>query len=1585
MKKRIISFIMVLSVLCSMVVDSSLVYAADAPVVYTQADFDDLELVGETGAESYAGATGQAPYLFWGKKGQMKEAVAPGGKAVGTSFTDLGAEDRALQWIIDDNASEDVQDKVNVYMDISFPVSADVYGQREIAFSANLYYESYSGQGYLNCDLRNSYSKASENLFRIMSNGEIRGFRNDPDAKNNEGIGVTAYRPGKGQWFQIKAVINTKTLTYDFYLDGVKKNRESLPLVNPEMRFYGDPEEDQNSNTITTIRLQMYDNADSIDQGVIYIDDIYVGEHVKNWDEPAEGPVFPAAADYPDGIAGVDESGFKDRELYRPLNTGFELLEETDAVAKNNANNQLAIVEDRHSGRFALKLLQNADEILPIKESDSFRITDIPTAVARARAADNSYLPEVGQHEYKQNVVNIWVKPLYKAEELTFYTWMDVTDNGTIDEALVPIKSDKDGDGIYKLGEDFTQGKWQQIRVDLTKTESASIDGCAKGLYVKANIDSEWIFDDLTCDYLETHETEMDLNGFVNGNVINTEGGLQFSKNNGVFDAADQVVQSKLDINEKIVGINVDSTVEHLGTTAVEVEPPEDMPWIDIPIEDEQWTINDANYDTQTENVSKKVPATKWRKELPEIAGGAKSLKIPFDSETEQRFRLIYRRGFDADFTFTDADGIETSPGYTSGVDLISDWFTSAITVNSYSAFSKNEFEIKGIEYEPVVEEEEDILIKPGGTAALQLDSISTDNRVKAVLDITFLDKLPAADQKIMLSVYGQENQKLYETYGALERTLIGQQIIFILPKLEQVSKIELKNLSEVGDNGSGIVRVSGLAINPLASVDWNFEYSNINRSKSVTYMNKVPSAAANAEVKKLSELYNIPEHYAVEHMYAYGLVSTETAQATLTVDAGEVVRFVNLNTEPVSVKMGTKDIWLNYGECDVLAEDTTITLPATDKKVAVLYVASYGDEFENKNNIPYYFVDGLNTTPIMSEDGTVLYYLNKYDQSKLYAYDVNTGESTKCTDAIFGSLVDVKSKRYVLADRGSDRLLYDLQEGTETICPEEYSKQPEYLSAQGDVLYVSDSDGIMYLYQAQNGDFLKIYESDRYTSSGSFYDPELALDASGNNMALYYKFSNNSPEIVLFKRTDGVWAQTKTITLSDEASDFKFSNDANKLYFNRESKIYELDLKTDAEKELQEGSISMVCGDGRLLYMDADETYYYLYNPVNGERQRITQYSIVSGTDVWYSPDYNQIIYIAPNNMLARYILGSDKPLERYLLSFDGCASWYAFRGGRWLLASQSLKPSTEELSLNGMTAEELNAIKPVDFEKLYQNDTEIVTLHVAIYMNSNSNKVSPAISNITVQTAANQVEERLAAASYQGYNKADYRKINAIFPIENFRKPAECYYILTLGNDWLYTYKEGKLVHLPLGADEIAEDVTQNWIEIKQYGMTASELRNIPEEALNDLLLNENYANTAFGIIYVVRPDDYSTESYTVDFRIQADAQYFNYEELVMEITVNGVSMTFTTPDDLSVDAVDQFMSWLSGRQNGKGDIFYQLQTSGGQYFINYFMISNVNVYNKATYNPIVPSVFSEIADEQEEDTEPEVSDSADPSELE
>ena len=907
-----------------------------------------------------------------------------------------------------------------------------------------------------------------------------------------------------------------------------------------------------------------------------------------------------------------------------------------------------------------------------------------------------------------------------------------------------------------------------------------------------------------------------------------------------------------------------------------------------------------------------------------------------------------------------------------------------------------------------MVGEERDIHIKSNGIATLNTPPFSTDGRTTLQFQLAKVDisnfGLPTP-RTFMISVYGADGQKQYEAYAGYELVDNKGIITAILPKLNNVNKIEIKNIAD--DTDYDELRLYNFSLTATVDTDWDYKARYSQFRMPVTYLNTVSETDTASEVQRVRDYYSEEEYYGIKHLYAFGIVSSEGAQAQIEVSSNDILRFINPNKEPQAVTVGTKEYWLSYGESDIKLETVVsgaqLTLPPAEKRVMVLQKMSKGNEIENKNNIPYYQIDGLNTKPIMSEDLEVLYYLNKYDQSKLYAYDVNTGKSTKCTDAVFDSLVDVKGKRYVLADRGSDRLLYDLQEGTETLCSGEltvpdYSlskdytslKKASHLTGQGDVFHVFDYDRVTYLYQIQNGEFLKIYESNRYTSSGSFYDPELVFDASGNNMALYYNFTDKMPTIILFKKTDGVWTQTKTITLSDESSSFKFSNDANKLYFNRESKIYELDLKTDAEKELQEGSISMVCGDGRLLYIDADETYYYLYNPVNGERQRITQYSIVSGTDVWYSPDYNQIVYIAPNNMLARYILGSDKPLERYLLSFDGCASWYAFRGGRWLLASQSLKPSTEELSLNGMTAEELNAIKPVDFEKLYQNDTEVVTVHVAIYMTSNSNKVSPAISNITVQTVANQVEERLAAASYQGYNKADYRKINAIFPIENFRKPAECYYILALGNDWLYTYKEGKLVRLPLGADEIAEDVTQNWIEIKQYGMTAGELRNIPDDALNDLLLNENYANTEFGIIYVVRPDDISTEPYKVEFRIQADAQYFNYENMVMEITVNGIGMTFTTPDDLSKDAIDQFMSWLSGRQNGKGDIFYHLQTSGGQYFINYFMISNVNVYNKATYNPIVPSVFSEIADEQEEDTElevsdPEVSDSADPSELE
>ncbi len=1279
-----------------------------------------------------------------------------------------------------------------------------------------------------------------------------------------------------------------------------------------------------------------------------------------------EEPAFPLTENYPEGIDPVDDVLFQDRELYRPLNTGFETLEETNEVAENNKNGQRSIVEDKHNGRFALKLVQKADEILPVKESDSFWITDVPVNVARSLSEDDSYLPEIGQHQYKQNVINIWIKPMYKAQELFFYT--------KVGKDLVPIQSDKNGDGIFKLGEDFGQGTWQRLSLNLLKTET-DITGYASGLYVKANIGSEWIMDDITSEYMDIHENDMDLGEFAANNVVNTENGLQFSQTEDGFNTAGNVITAGVDLSEKIAGVEIDSENRKIndqneGKDAIEKTV------LEVPFESEDWIVNDQNYDTAKENVSRKAGEIREREITPQIPETGKTMMVNIDDDKESRFRLIFTKTYSGTLTFSAGSKIYDFSEYNANKkEFYTEWFDSDLTITtSRSSMASAYFTIIRIEYEAKDELNQDIAMKASGSAALNLaNNITTTDRTKLTISAKYNQTAPTNDTEIGISIFNTANVQIYETKAVIDIGNIRdeQRLELILPKLASAARFEIKNLASPASDGSDEVKICAFKITELVDSDWNYLYRNLNKSNTSTYMDKIPSGAKNVTLQNVSELYEEEEYYAISNLKAKGLVSAEEAQGTMSVSAGMVVRYINLNPTAQYMKVGSNTVWLNYGENDVeIKEAGTLTLPAADSKIIILKTTTYASEKDiaNENNIPFTYIEGLNETPKISEDGKKIYYHNYFDNRAIYSYDLTTGVYKKLLDS--ANEFEIAADRYILLTNGSrDYTLYDLQEGTAEDIPATVTINRIYLSPQGDV-FVCTTGTTLTLYSYSNGAYAPVCTDSKYMSY-AFNTCEMKFSASGEYAVFASKYDQKKQSINILKKTDGVW--TTIISPSypwyedndmEIKTNFCLTNDGGKLFYTIENdineQIHKIDLVSGAHSLLMDGAdeikgtLIQVCDDGRVLYADG-EGYIYLLDTVTGEKQKPLNNKL-DYMFVRYISYENKIVYMAANYMIGQTIIGDRETAERYLFSFDGGASWYAFRGGRWILSSQSVKPSAEECKLNGMTAAEVNTIKPVQFDEIYRNGSDVVTLNVAVYMNSASTQISPVIHRITVKTMANQTENRLSAARYQKYSKADYTKLHGIFPVESFQKPAEAYYVLSLGNDWLYTFKNGKIVKLTKSADVLFDQdgLAANWIEIKQYGMTAAELRSIPEAALNDLLLNAEYANTEFGVICVIRPaaDEVSTSGYKVDYRLQADANYFDYTEMVMEITVNGMNLTLTAPDEISKEAIDDFMSWLSSRQAGKGDIFYRLQTNDRQYFVNYYMISHVNVYDKDAY---------------------------------
>ncbi|MEW6183374.1 MAG: discoidin domain-containing protein [Bacillota bacterium] len=137
--------------------------------------------------------------------------------------------------------------------------------------------------------------------------------------------------------------------------------------------------------------------------------------------------------------------------------------------------------------------------------------------------------------QYSQ--VRLWVKPGPGAKWVEFWT----RDNTA--GADCKILSDRDGDGVFKVGSDLQSGKWNKVTLDLTKTTSPAMVQ-AKNLWVHTNDSSTWYYDEISSIYSPAYN--YDLSKLVNSQTQLVNGQLRF-KPNGVnnYDATPTVLGSQ--------------------------------------------------------------------------------------------------------------------------------------------------------------------------------------------------------------------------------------------------------------------------------------------------------------------------------------------------------------------------------------------------------------------------------------------------------------------------------------------------------------------------------------------------------------------------------------------------------------------------------------------------------------------------------------------------------------------------------------------------------------------------------------------------------------------------------------------------------------------------------------------------------------------------------------------------------------------------------------------------------------------------------------------------------------------------------
>lgn len=236
---------------------------------------------------------------------------------------------------------------------------------------------------------------------------------------------------------------------------------------------------------------------------------------------------------------------------------------------------------------------------------------------------------------------------------------------------------------------------------------------------------------------------------------------------------------------------------------------------------------------------------------------------------------------------------------------------------------------------------------------------------------------------------------------------------------------------------------------------------------------------------------------------------------------------------------------------------------------------------------------------------------------------------------------------------------------------------------------YGIDNEGDVYhsYYNSSSGYYCLIYKDKKYSQNYSdVYD--LVFSKNGkvitNKTATFIANKNNNALEVM-----GV-----------EASNVKnahLNSDGTLLYYNsantNDNNIYEYNIANKTTRTLNvEGTINSITDKDRLVINKK-----YLYNPISDEKETI---SISASGDLYYNEAQKRFIYENSEGKLEIYDMANDisKYSPKFLLSFDGQASWNTYKNGKWTKVSSETIPSYENLDKNGMTGEEVSDIIPLE-----------------------------------------------------------------------------------------------------------------------------------------------------------------------------------------------------------------------------------------------------------------------------------------------
>ncbi len=611
--------------------------------------------------------------------------------------------------------------------------------------------------------------------------------------------------------------------------------------------------------------------------------------------------------------------------------------------------------------------------------------------------------------------------------------------------------------------------------------------------------------------------------------------------------------------------------------------------------------------------------------------------------------------------------------------------------------------------------------------------------------------------------------------------------------------------------------------------------------------------------------------------------------------------------------------------------QDLTITgdsVLLSGKMSGISIDSSYVDNSGTINSLPVTrtYSSAKPTVVTLSGDGNRIFYANPDAGNKLYIIDLRTGEKRELSGYVPVSIkTDLTGNKAAFKTASNDLYVYD-----------DISKQTTLVKT-GVADYSVQNDGSVCYHSGGN---IYLYST---TSPGEPLISSTAshLDSSRIGNQIFYA---NADKLFQVVKTPVGWQSSELMSAKDTVQGLWANLDGSLVFTKVYGDLYSYQVSSETSRKLDvnnDSNIIKVTDDNKLILDDGSDQYR-LYDTETDTLKDIRPADAENSYQFSVDNSGDKMVYIANNGLSTYYFNGVERP-ERYLFSFDGKNSWHTYKEGTWAVVKTGTTPLEEDFQQHGMTIDEVNAMDESDFAPLYADGREVLHFDAAVYFASVDPYITPSLKSITVTLNGGDsysgdipLEKALYTTKSQSFDAYNWRKIRRIYPVEIQPKAAEMYYFIVKDptNPVYYSYKDNQWT--TVSADLIA-DVENNWIAVTQQGMTAEELRAIPELALTSQL-----AGTSFSVVSAMKVDDMSTEGYNSLITVDYVEDLFVLPNLILNITMTDG--TIKTYNGLDEDSVEDFMEWINERQYNRGPIFYRIPTTND--FINYYNVQFVSV---------------------------------------